>query len=167
MEEDDGAWLTTMLRARVGIIEGMPRVYRAMREAEGKPALGPQDLGVRIPPDPYADVQPDASGMVLPGTGGMSVSPSLAALPDSRIPKRFRPLIPRARGSNDRKVWSMGEGSFAAGSLTSDLCLRPDPAAPSKHGFIEPQSAVSLAEYEAALGATRDLWIVDEKDTNP
>jgi hypothetical protein len=54
----------------------MPKVYRvmAMDETRQKPAMGDTaaHLGVRVP----ADIEPDESGRVHPGTGGMSVDPT-------------------------------------------------------------------------------------------
>jgi hypothetical protein len=52
----------------------------------------------------------------------------------------------------------MGDGSFLAGRVAARLVLRPDPDRPAEHGFVEPDRKMSLAEYEAALGATRDQW---------
>jgi hypothetical protein len=146
-------------------MRAMPKVYRAMREAEGKPALGPRDLGVRTPPDSNADISPDAAGMVSPGTGGMSVSPSIVDLPLHRIPKRLRPLLQPhgldATGKDDLHVWSMGEGTFVDGPVAGELMLRLDPRK-SSHGFVEPDRVMALNDYEDALKVTRDQWRVDE-----
>jgi len=69
-----------------------------MKEADGKPTLGEEatDLGVRIP----VDIEPDADGNVVPGSGGMFVSPQLTSLPPHRIPKRLYPLVPKATGKD-------------------------------------------------------------------
>jgi hypothetical protein len=136
----------------------MPRIYRSMEGDNQKPRLGASatTLGVR----PEVDIPVDA-GTVHPGTGGMSVSPSLQELPPHRIPERLRSFVPNARGKNTLIVWRMGDGAFAAGPVAERLQLRPDPAGTS-HGFVEPEVRMSLSEYQEALHATRDLWEVDE-----
>jgi hypothetical protein len=92
----------------------------------------------------------------------MSVAPDLLALPDSRIPKRLRHLVPSARGSNAVSVWSLGEGSFSDGPLVDRLTLRRDPEDPTTHGFVEPDREMPLSAYVEALHATREIWRVDE-----
>lgn len=130
-----------------------------MKKDGAKPLLGASAtaLGVRAP----GDIVPDAQGQVIPGTSGMSVSPTLAALPDQFIPMRLRPLVPSAYGRNTLHVWSHGEGSFAAESVAPGLQLRPDPR-DARHGFVEPDSIVSLEEYRDAISATQDNWTIDE-----
>lgn len=113
----------------------MPRIFRGMLPAEvGKPMPGPDGkmLAVRGPsdvePGAHADVIPDASGNISPRSGGMSVAPSLADLPDHRIPKRLRSTgIRRARGPSSLQVWRLGEGPFVDAPLTDQLNLRLDP----------------------------------------
>lgn len=139
----------------------MPKIYRVMREEHGKPAVGPSSskLGVRVPDD----IPTDDAGLVHPGTEGMSVAPSLATLPERMLPKRFRKQgFPAARGNDSAFVWTMGEGPFVAGKVAPGLALRPDPEAPERHGFVEPERPVPLEQYETALSVTRDLWRIDE-----
>lgn len=138
----------------------MPKIYRGMKQEQDKPALGPtaQTLGARVP----EDIAPDAAGMVHPGTGGMSVAPSLADLPSFRVPARLHKLYPKASGKSDLFVWSMGVGEFAEEPIGDQLCLRFDPAN-GKHGFIEPVGSMSLNDYQNALTATQDQWAIDEK----
>lgn len=133
-----------------------------MNGTDGKPTVGNSalDLGVRVP----ADVSPDSAGMVAPGMGGMSVSPSLADLPTHRLPKRLQTLVPDARGLDTNVVWRLGEGDFVAGSVADGLQLRLDPDR-AAHGFVESDSPVALEQYRAALAATRDAWVVDETGT--
>jgi hypothetical protein len=52
----------------------------------------------------------------------------------------------------------MGEGDFVAAPLATDLVLRPDPKRPTEHGFVEPDRDMAVAEYEAAVAATREQW---------
>ncbi len=138
----------------------MPKIYRGMKQDQGRLALGPtaQTLGARVP----EDIEADAAGMVRPGTGGMSVSPSLRDLPYFRVPKRLRALHSTATGSNDLFVWSMGTGDFVGEPVNNQLCLRLDPD-DGKHGFVEPAKGMSSNEYQNALTATQDQWAVDER----
>ena len=136
----------------------MPKIFRAMRAEGDVPALGDNDLGVRLP----TDIEPDAQGNVSPGTGGMSVAPSLRLLPLHRVPKRLAGLVRKARGPNTFCVWSMGDGAFGAGKVTDDLALRLDPVHPKRHGFVEPAREMSFDAYEAELQATRLRWQLDE-----
>lgn len=139
----------------------MPRVYRVMKgDKTGKPQIGDTSvtLGVRVP----ADIAPDSSGMVQPGTGGMSVAPSMGDLPARMVPVRLRSRVPGASGRDSLNVWGMGEGAFEEASLAADLSLRPDPKNP-RHGFAEPEIRMALDRFRAALAATRSDWMVDEE----
>ena len=120
------------------------------------PKVGPtaKTLGVRIPGD--IAVQ---GGLVSPGTGGMSVAPSWRQLPQHRIPKRLKPLVPEASGSNECSCWRMGEGPFESGVVAEDLDLRPDN---SQNGLVEPTRRMSEDDFQARLAATRELWVLDE-----
>jgi hypothetical protein len=138
----------------------MPRIYRVMKEDQGKPMVGASatTLGVRVP----TDIAPDAAGDVHSATGGMSVSPSLRALPARLIPRRLRHMVPRAAGNDRLLVWSMGDGPFVQEPIAPRLQLRPDPHN-SRHGLVEPDASMSLDDYRAALAATQNEWSVDEK----
>jgi hypothetical protein len=151
----------------------MPRIFRIMKNDGGRPMLGSSSttLGVRLPgssSDP--DIVPGPDGDVSPGTGGMSVSPSLTdlleRLPPTFIPKRLQPLVPDAAGSNNLTAWRMGQGSFVAAAVTELLALRPDPDEP-QHGFVEPASLMALDEYVSALHVTQSAWVVDEEVQEP
>src|SRR5262249_21294973 len=97
-----------------------------------------------------------------PAMGGMSVAPSIDTLPTHRVPRRLKELhpdrFPDASGPNQLHCWSLGEGAFDAGQVADRLSLRADPDDPGRHGFIEPDDTMQLADYEAALAATRDQW---------
>jgi hypothetical protein len=56
----------------------------------------------------------------------------------------------------------MGDGPFTAGRLTDLLAFRPDTANPGRHGLVEPIRAMRLDEYQEALAATADQWVIDE-----
>lgn len=137
----------------------MPKIYRGMVADGDKPKVGPdaQMLGARIP----IDIQMDSSGKVHPRSGGMSVSPSLGALPVHRIPKRLRPQgAVGARGSNSLRVWSMGEGPFDPGPVARGLFLGLESP---RHAHVEPAEVMLVEEYQSALSATRDAWNIDER----
>ena len=119
-------------------------------------------LGVRVGPGEKYDINPDDEGFVSSGQGGMSVAPSLMALPPHRLPVRLRHAypdrFPAASGTNNAYCWSMGEGAFVAGPLAASLSLRLDPDNMEKHGFVEPDGKMILEEYESALTATKEKW---------
>ncbi len=131
-------------------------------EDDGKPVVGafPHHLGVvAVPtPDRKADITP-IDGVCQPNTGGMSVAPSISALPHTLIPKRHKALFPGASGSNQRKVFRMGDGSFSPSGIGPDLRLEPDSRT---HGNIEPARAMPLEAFQAALATTRDSWTIGE-----
>ena len=120
-------------------------------------------LGVRVAPHPKNDILVDSGGNVQSQTGGPSVAPELRKLPSFLIPKRLKPLIPDACGSNKLSCWCMGEGPFQAGGLTGDLDFRPDPDDVTSHGFIEPKVSMSIEKFREAVAFTQDQWVIDEK----
>jgi hypothetical protein len=127
----------------------------------GKPKVGSESkmLGVRITPNPHADIPVDGNGNVHPETGGMSVAPAWRKLPWHLIPRR---LDRRGCGHDDLVCWRFGDGDFEIGNLNDDLVLRPDPNQLDKHGVVEPARLMAIAEYQGALAATCDQWIKDE-----
>jgi hypothetical protein len=89
----------------------------------------------------------------------MSVSPNWRDISVVRIPKRLRHLHPGARGSNNVSCFRFGSGPFERGVFAEGLMLEPDS---ERHGVVAPAETTTLANYEAALEATRPNWIVDE-----
>ena len=140
-------------------------MYRAMLADGGRPRVGPSalTLGVRVPPDEHADLAVGAEGMVEPRTGGMSVAPAWRRLPVHRIPRRLRGKFPRAAGKNDVFLWRMGDGPFTEGPFADRLLFRTDPEQPNAHGFVEPGATMPVGEYQEALAATRERWVIDEE----
>ena len=49
---------------------------------------------------------------------------------------------------------------FAANIVAVGLCLRPDPNN-DKHGFVEPDAVMPTADYQQALAATQNEWVID------
>lgn len=138
----------------------MPKIWRGMRRVDDKPETGAGGnlLGVRIGLHESDDIV-EEDGYVQPGNGDMSVSPSLETLPPHRMPRRLQSPFPEASGSNQLYCWSMGEGDFFACQVAVGLVLRPDPKAPERHGFVEPERKMMAAVYQVAVAATRDQWI--------
>jgi hypothetical protein len=134
----------------------MPRVFRVMRkEPDGLPTVSQTSLGVR----PGVDVDLDAQNNVLVNGKGMSVAPNWRDINVNRIPKRLRPIVPGAGGSNNTFCFGTGNGAFVQGAFANGLTLEPDSAT---HGNVAPAQVVPLATYEADLAATRPDWQEDE-----
>ncbi|AGY60438.1 hypothetical protein [Gloeobacter kilaueensis] len=114
-----------------------------MKEDGGFPACGntATKLGVR----PKVDIKIDEDRNVLPGTGGMSVSPSPEQLPEHRRPEALG-------GKSKYPAWEI-----KVQDLGPELKYRPDPKN-SDHGFVEPARQMDFAEYQNALEETRQKW---------
>ena len=145
----------------------MPRIVRAMRRDGEYPRVGASkgELGAMIGPGHGNDLSMNAAGLVLPKTGGMSVSPTWRDLPAHRIPRRLQTLCSKAAGKNEMHCWQFGEGAFIAGPVSEMLFLRPDQLA---HGVVEPDHEMPAQEYQAALAATRERWslVAETVETN-
>ena len=134
----------------------MARVFRVMKkEPDGLPTVSQTSLGVR----PGIDVDLDAQDNVLVNGKGMSVAPNWRDISRNRIPKRLRPVVPGARGSNNTFCFRTGDGPFLQGPFANGLTLEPDSA---KHGNVTPAIVVPLATYEGDIAATRQDWQEDE-----
>lgn len=107
------------------------------------------------------DIAADEAGNVPPGRDGISVAPSLRALPLHLIPKRLRYLAPDATGNNTNVIWRHGDGAFLDRSVVAPhLELRIDTP---DHGVVAPDSTMSFVDYQLALAATRPNWTEDEQ----
>jgi hypothetical protein len=125
------------------------------KELDGLPTISQTSLGVR----PGVDVDLDAQNNVLVNGKGMSVAPNWRVINVNRIPKRLRPIVPGAGGSNNTFCFRVGDGDFVQGVFANGLTLEPDSAT---HGNVAPAQVVSLATYEADIAATRQDWQEDE-----
>jgi hypothetical protein len=115
-----------------------------MKALGGRPEAGAsaRTLGVR----PESDIPVDASQLVRPGSGGMSVTPDdVMDLPPFRRP-------PSLGGTGKDPAWA-----FPEEALGPDLVYRPDPEMNS-HGFVEPARVMLFEDFQAALAATADQW---------
>jgi hypothetical protein len=65
------------------------------REDDGLPKAGSnsRELGVRIPPDPFADVDVDGQGQVILNNKGMSVAENWRYFLAHLVPKRLKPAL--------------------------------------------------------------------------
>lgn len=132
-------------------------MYRSMlpqSAAPVVPAVGTADnmLGARVPPHLRADVHPDPGGNVGSAGEGISVSPSLTALPASLVPERLRDKRPGARGINTLRVFRLGNGAFLRAPLGSALELLPTSP---KHGVVQPIRPTPIEDYQQELAATQ------------
>jgi hypothetical protein len=131
----------------------MAKLYRSMTAAEdGLPVIGrsARSLGVRtsenLPPGGRSDVTGvDPADIIQPGTGGLSTAPGDPEL----LPYLRRPRV--LGGKSVDPAWEIDEAD-----LGPDLSARRD--APG-HILIEPVRPMTLAEFEAALIATRTNWV--------
>jgi hypothetical protein len=116
------------------------------KDAAGLPLCGSDAnmLGVR----PSVDIAADPQGYVLPGHGGLSVTPD----DPNKLPPHVRPSHLGGRGK-------LPVFEIPVGRLAASLTYRPDPARPDRHGFVEPAMPALLVEYQKALASTRSSWM--------
>ena len=145
-----------------------PLIFRVIRKAEdGLPVVGgaSDKLGVRLTdaasPSKAIDLSVTSCGQVEPGTGGMSVSPSLKQLPRFLVPRRLSHIVHGAAGHSHNHCWKMGQAEFAATMISDDLDLRPDRPG---HGLVEPARTMSAEAFQKALADTRHFWLIDESE---
>ncbi len=121
-------------------------LYRGMREAsDGRPVCGSSArmLGARR----HIDIPVDRSGIVHPGTGGMSVVPDAP----KHLPRHRRP--PAYGGTGNDPVWRMQETT-----LGPQLRYIPDDAPMPIHGVIAPAVMMTFEAYEQAIEETAPHW---------
>ncbi len=161
-----------------GTLACMPKMYRSMTEASGKPEIGSESsrLGIRYPhaeaQSTTYDVEPDENGNVHPGGGGMSTSPCVGCIQFHLIPTRLRlqgGAYRSARGKDRNCIWTMGSGVFEDNnSVDANLQLRVtehynrDIAKNTLHGLVEPNQIMPLAHYQSGLAETQNRWTKDE-----
>src|SRR5258708_2273130 len=124
-------------------------------EQDGLPRVGTQSkcLGVREPPSPNADVDVDGSGNVQVNRKGLSVTADWRQLPGHLIPEHLDDGCNGAAGKGMR-VFTHGKGPFVAGTIAAGLELLHKPRNTTA-GVVAPAVAVSLAQYQQDLAATR------------
>lgn len=145
----------------------MPKAYRTMLEDGGSPKIGPRFLylGVREPggPSPQPDVDLDETGCVKLNQKGMSVFRSLNDLRDlvpHLVPRHLKRHHRGAAARDGARIFSIGDGGYCSGTIANRLALVAD--SEDMHGSIVPDALMPLAEFQAALAATREMWAIDE-----
>lgn len=116
-------------------------LYRTMAENNAVPACrdSASGLGVRV-----SDVTFNDDGEVLPGGGGMSVTPD-----DPRdMPPRLRPEY--LGGTGKHPLWRVVDSK-----LPTTLQFRQDD---ENHGVVEPASPMTLETCRKQLCDTAPLW---------
>jgi hypothetical protein len=142
----------------------MPTIFRTMKEdLDGGPVVGndSKELGVRVFPANNPDVTLDNVNMVLMNGEGMSVAIHWSVLLPHLIPRRLKPLLPDARGSDSLSCYRIGSGRFESGPLNEELNLALKPGKASL-GNLVPNRSMSINEFQGALAATRTHWRKDE-----
>jgi len=124
------------------------------KDADGLPTKSATSLGVRP-----VDVDVDRANNVQVNGKGMSVSPSWRDININRVPKRLRPKLAGAGGSNNTFCFRTGAGPFQQGPFANGLTLEPDSAT---HGNIAPEVVVRFDIYRNDIEATRQGWQEDE-----
>lgn len=118
----------------------MPIVFRAMHSADdGGPLVEPSARGLGVRAD--YDLPVDENGNVEPESGGLTVRPTMKAIPRQYRKDRFT-------------VWKLDTDALPE-------ALRHVEDNP-KHGSVEPAWAMSFDDYEAAIADTRSDWVAVE-----
>lgn len=117
-------------------------------------------LGVREPPDRFADIDVDANGHVVLNRKGLSVVDDWRRLPGHLIPEHLDDGRNGAAGKNMR-VFVHGAGMFAEGIVSQDLELLLKIGSATA-GMVAPRTTVPLSKYQTNLAATRGSWVEDE-----
>ena len=125
----------------------VPLFRTFVTDDKDRPKVGVENfmLGARV----QIDIKPDAAGMVGPGKGGMSVTPT----DPSGLPPHLRPNS-LAGGQSTLPVFFI-----PASKLGASLKFQPAKRHPERHGFVEPAMAMKLEAYQNALGATVTEWV--------
>lgn len=141
----------------------MPRVVRPMlSESDGLPVVGRRSkcLGIREPPDRFADVDVDATGYVLVNRKGLSVVDDWRRLPGHLIPEHLDDGFNGACGKHMR-IFVHGDHGFDEGPVSTTLQLLHKLGSTTA-GVVAPIVSLTLSEFQADLAATRDEWRIDE-----
>lgn len=135
-----------------------------MRRADdNRPVVGSnsKELGVRVPPNPNADVDLDDSGRVILNGKGMSVAENWRHLPPHLIPMRLRSELPGAAGSDRLSCFIHGSGPFKEGPINDRLALVLK-AHDMRAGNVVPSRLDELQSFQDELAATRSEWSIEE-----
>ena len=130
------------------------------RDDDGLPVTGIQskELGVRVPPNEYADIDVSEDGFVELNRRGMSVASHCRYLPPHLIPRRYKDVVPGARGANSLSIFCFGEGEFIDSQIDEKLSLAVK-ADSTQRGNVVPNVTMQVDEFFGHIAATRDQWI--------
>lgn len=133
------------------------------RAGDDRPVVGSnsRELGVRVPPNPNADVDLDDRGNVILNAKGMSVARNWRNLPPHLVPKRLRPVLPAASGSNQLFCYKLGDGPFRSGPINDQLILVLKAHDPRSANVV-PSQLGQVRVFQDDLAATRSDWSIDE-----
>ena len=133
------------------------------RADDGLPTAGSnsKELGVRVSPNPNADIDLDENGNVVLNGKGMSVAENWRRLLPHLVPKRLKASFPSASGSNGVACFRFGQGPFSPGPLNVRLQL-VSKEHDARRGNVVPATSVSERSFQADLAATRGDWAIDE-----
>jgi hypothetical protein len=126
------------------------------------PLIGNQSkcLGVRVPPNGFADIDLDPAGNVVLNRKGLSVSKDWRTLPGHLIPEHLDDGLNGVSGKGMR-VFVHGDGVFDEGPVSAGLELLHKSSS-TENGVVAPAVSVPLDQYQEDLKATRTAWSVDE-----
>ena len=141
----------------------MPRIVRPMLvEPDGLPRVGKfsKCLGVREPPNPFADIDVEGGDIVVLNHKGLSVVDDWRRLPGHLIPEHLDDGLNGARGKNMR-VFVHGNGAFEEGRVAEGLWLHFKQGSITA-GIVAPSASMALEQFQQDLAATRSQWLIDE-----
>ena len=141
----------------------MARIVRPMLvDEDGSPRVGNRSkcLGVREPPAPSADVNVDASGVVLLDGSGLSVTKDWRLLQGHLIPQQLENEFNGA-SCKGMRVFVHGAGDCLEGGVSETLLLVYKPNSDTA-GNVTPAAPVLLSQFQADLEATRGGSVIDE-----
>jgi hypothetical protein len=123
--------------------------------------LNARELGVRVPPNPNADIDLDVDGNVALNGKGMSVAENWRNLLGHLVPKRLKPIFPGATGSNGLACFKHGQGPFSPGPVNDQLSLVLKDH-DLQTGNVVPSAVAHVQTFQDDLAATRTAWSIDE-----
>jgi hypothetical protein len=82
-------------------------------------------------------------------------------LPPHLVPRRLRPILSTAAGSNQLSCYQLGDGPFQAGPI-NDRLIPVLKAHDPRSANVVPSQSGHVQEFQDDLAATRSDWSIDE-----